>query len=120
MGVYGAFAQQAVALFERAGVADEVVEIDGVALRNHHVNPVAPLLAALPDEVDVLRGYHHEWETAYVGTETFIFLASAFEGLAAGGGEAERKLLVDAFADVGALGYGEVLSATYEHPVGDA
>ena len=53
-----------------------------------------------------------------MGAEAVIFLASAFEGLAACGRHAEGEFFVYAFADVAALGYCEVFATAQEHFVG--
>ena len=57
--VLGTVAEQAIALLEEVVVADEGIEVGGVALRDNHVGKSATLLAALGDERQVGRGYHH-------------------------------------------------------------
>ncbi len=59
-------AQQLIALLQCPCVADQMVEIGGVGLRNHHVDESAALLTRPGNQVVVGRRNHHQRERAYV------------------------------------------------------
>ena len=112
-------AQQFVALLQGAGVANKVVEVDGIGLRDNLIHEPAALLAGAADQFLIGRSCHYQRKRAYVRTEAVVFLPLAFERFAFARHQPHRQLFVEPLAGVvAAQGY-EIFAASHQRAVGE-
>ena len=113
-------AQQFVALLQGAPVTYEMVEIEGICLRDHLIHETAPLLPRAAHKLLVGRRHKHKRESTDMGAEAVIFFPPALETLTFSGEQTHLQLLVDPFAVIFTPHREKLLTAFHQSGVGQS